>query len=60
MCISCDDYRPLASSAALPYALAVAGPVRHTLHMVHIIPDTNFVMMTGGIYALSGIISLGG
>ena len=42
-----------ASSAALPYALAIAGRYGSTLHMAHVIPDTNFVMMTGGIDPIS-------
>src|SRR5437764_15056028 len=42
-----------ASTAALPYALAVAGRYGSTLHMAHVVPDTNFVMMTGGIDPIS-------
>src|SRR5215813_7405204 len=42
-----------ASSAALPYALAVVSRYGSTLHMAHVIPDTNFEMMTGGIDPIS-------
>ena len=42
-----------ASSSALPYALAIASRYGSTLHMAHVVPDTNFVMMTGGIDPIS-------
>jgi nucleotide-binding universal stress UspA family protein len=39
----------LTSESALPYATAICRHFRSTLHVAHVVSDTNLLLMTGGV-----------
>jgi nucleotide-binding universal stress UspA family protein len=42
------DFSPI-SESALPYAVAIARRFGSTLHLVHVLSETNLLMMSGGV-----------